>query len=164
MALWQRARTAVAVAATSMPGPWRDNPGRDNPGRDNPGQDDQARDPVLNRGAYLVASIGRCGQCHTPTGWLGAPDPHRFLAGAPAGGDFLRNGRKAPNITSSRESGIGNWSTDDILTVLTDGTTPDFDEVGGSMAEIVKNTARLSEADRRAIAVYLQSVPGQERK
>jgi hypothetical protein len=56
-------------------------------------------------------------------------------------------------------AGIGNWSADDIVTMLTDGTTPDFDEVGGSMAEIVKNTARLSEADRRAIAVYLQSVP-----
>jgi len=27
------------------------------------------------------------------------------------------------------------------------------------MADIVKNTARLSEADRRAIAVFLQSVP-----
>jgi len=27
------------------------------------------------------------------------------------------------------------------------------------MAEIVKNTARLTAADRRAIAVYLRSVP-----
>ena len=43
--------------------------------------------------------------------------------------------------------------------MLTDGHTPDFDEVGGGMAEIVKNTARLSEEDRRAIAIFLQSVP-----
>ena len=64
-----------------------------------------------------------------------------------------------PNITSDPEAGIGYWSTDDIVTMLTDGTTPNFDEVGGSMAEIVKNTARLSEEDRRAIAIYLQSVP-----
>jgi hypothetical protein len=51
--------------------------------------------------------------------------------------------------------------------MLTDGTTPNFDEVGGSMAEIVRNTAKLSEEDRRAIAIYLQSVPavpGPERK
>jgi hypothetical protein len=27
------------------------------------------------------------------------------------------------------------------------------------MAEIVKNTARLTEEDRRAIAMYLQTVP-----
>ncbi len=120
--------------------------------------DDPSKDPAWNRGAYLVATIGRCGQCHTPRTWLGAPDSDRFLAGAPAGGDWLR-GRKAPNITSDPEAGIGYWSTDDIVTMLTDGTTPNFDEVGGSMAEIVKNTAKLSEEDRRAIAVYLQSVP-----
>jgi mono/diheme cytochrome c family protein len=144
MALWQRARAAVAIAATPMLGPWHDDP---------------TRDPVWNRGAYLVATIGRCGQCHSPRTWLGAPDPHRFLAGAPAGTDFLRGNRKAPNITADRGAGIGNWSTDDIVTVLTNGATPDFDEVGGGMAEIVKNTARLNEADRRAIAIYLQSVP-----
>jgi mono/diheme cytochrome c family protein len=141
LALWQRARAAVAVAAIPMPGPW---------------QDDPARDPVWNRGAYLAATIGRCSQCHTPTTWLGAPDLHRFLAGAPARSP---NDRKAPNITPDHGTGIGNWSADDIVTMLTDGTTPDFDEVGSSMAEIVKNTAKLSETDRRAIAVYLQSVP-----
>ena len=147
MALWERARAAVAVAATPMPGPWRDDPGRD---------------PVWNRGAYLAATVGRCGECHTPRTWLGAPDADRFFAG---GRDWY--GGRAPNITPSREAGIGQWSTDDIVTMLTDGTTPNFDEVGGSMAVIVRNTARLSEEDRRAIAVYLQSVPavpGPERK
>jgi mono/diheme cytochrome c family protein len=141
LTLWRRARAAVSVAATPMPGQWQDDPGKD---------------PVWNRGAYLVATIGRCGQCHTPTTWLGAPDPQHFLAGAPARSP---NDRKAPNVTSDREAGIGNWSDDDIMTMLTNGTTPDFDEVGGSMAEIVKNTAKLSEEDRRAIAVYLQTVP-----
>ncbi|MGD9617244.1 MAG: cytochrome c [Alphaproteobacteria bacterium] len=147
MALWERARAAVAVAATPLPGPWPDDP---------------TQNPAGNRGAYLVATIGRCGECHTPRTWLGAPDPDRFLMGG-----IDRNGRRAPNITASREAGIGNWSTDDIVTMLTDGTTPNFDEVGGSMAEIVRNTARLSEEDRHAIAVYLQSVrpaSGPERK
>ena len=94
--------------------------------------------------------------------WLGTPDPDRLLAGG-----LDRNGRRAPNITSDPKAGIGNWSTDDIVTMLTDGTTPNFDEVGHSMAEIVKNTAKLNEEDRRAIAAYLQSVPpisGPERK
>ena len=62
-----------------------------------------------------------------------------------------------PNITPDRETGIGNWSEDDIVGVLTDGQTPDFDFVGGAMAEVVKSTARLTDADRRAIAVYLKS-------
>lgn len=147
LALWERARAAVAVAATPMPGPWRDDP---------------ARDAVWNRGAYLAETVGRCGECHTPRNRLGIPDAARLFAG---GRDWY--GRRAPNITPSRDAGIGFWSTDDIVTMLTDGTTPDFAEVGGSMAVIVRNTARLSEEDRRAIAVYLQSVPpisGSEQK
>ncbi len=139
-ALLARTQAALAVSATPAPGPW---------------QPDPQKDAVWNRGAYLVASIGRCGECHTPRNWLGAPDPERFLAGSLAG----PGGKKAPNITQDAKSGIGNWSEQDILGVLIDGRTPDFDEVGGAMAEIVKNTARLTEEDRHAIVVFLQSVP-----
>lgn len=113
------------------------------------------RSAAYNRGAYLVTAIVHCGECHTPRNWFGATDRAAFLAGAPDPG----GGRKAPNITSDRKTGIGNWSEDEIVQVLTDGTTPNFDEVGGSMVEIVKNTARLTADDRRAIAVYLKSVP-----
>jgi mono/diheme cytochrome c family protein len=141
MALVGRARAALAVIATPLPGPW---------------QPDPKKDPVWNRGAYLVAAIGRCGYCHTPRNVLGAPDGARLLAGTLEGPD----GKKVPNITPDRKTGIGNWTMDDIVGLLTDGHTPDFDFVGGPMAEIVKNTARLSEEDRRAIAVYLRSVPG----
>jgi len=109
---------------------------------------------AYNRGAYLVTALAHCGECHTPRNMLGATKPSRFLAGA-----VLPDGKRAPNITPDRKAGIGNWSEDDIIGVLTDGHTPDFDFVGGAMAEIVKNTARLGEADRRAIAVFLQSIP-----
>jgi mono/diheme cytochrome c family protein len=121
-------------------------------------QPDPAKDAVWNRGAYLVHSLGRCGDCHTPRTLFGAPDPDRFLAGTPDGPPNWKP-EKVPNITSDRETGVGNWTADDIVRVLTDGQTPDSDEVRGSMAEIVKSTARLSEDDRRAIAVFLASVP-----
>ena len=104
--------------------------------------------------------LGRCGDCHTPRTLLGAPDRERFLAGAPDGPpNKTSGGKKAPNITPDRTAGIGNWSEADIVGVLTDGHTPEFDEVGGAMAEIVKNTARLREEDRRAIAIFLKSIP-----
>ncbi|MBV9826397.1 MAG: cytochrome c [Alphaproteobacteria bacterium] len=138
--LLPRAKNAVAIALSPAPGPWLPDPNHD---------------AVWNRGAYLVVTIGRCGECHTPRDWLGRPDPHRLLAGSPGDG----RSKKAPNITPDRSAGIGNWSENDIVEVLTTGHTPDFDEVGGSMAEIVKNTARLSDTDRRAIAVYLESIP-----
>jgi mono/diheme cytochrome c family protein len=132
------ALNAVAVAATPFPGRWQPNP---------------AKDAASNRGAYLVATIGRCGDCHTPRNRLGAPDPRRFLAGA-AG----RGGKGAPNITPDSSTGIGSWSISDLVTLLKDGQKPNFDFVGGSMGEIVDNTARLDDADRRAIAVYLKSL------
>jgi mono/diheme cytochrome c family protein len=132
-------RAAVAVLATPFPGPFRVDP---------------TRDAAWNRGAYLVATVGRCGDCHTPRNRLGAPDADRTLAGA-----ALTAQKRAPNITPDPETGIGRWTTADILTVLTDGQTPDFDFVGGAMAEMVRNTARLDDADRRAIAAYLRSIP-----
>jgi len=134
------ARGAVAVLASGFSGPWHP---------------DLSKDAQWNRGAYLVATVGRCGDCHTPRNWLGAPDPDRALAGASAG----RGGHATANITPDPKTGIGQWSVNDIVALLTDGQKPDFDFVGGEMGEIVTNTARLSAIDRQAIAVYLKSLP-----
>jgi mono/diheme cytochrome c family protein len=140
LVLLARARAAVAVAADSFPGPWRPDP---------------ARGAAWNRGAYLVATVGRCGDCHTPRNWLGAPDETRLLAGTSHG----PNGKKVPNLTPDPATGLGKWSVEDIVTLLETGQTPDFDFVGGAMGDIVEDTARLTGADRRAIAVYLKSLP-----
>ena len=113
------------------------------------------RGEAYNRGAYLVTALAHCSECHTPRNWFGATQPSRFLAGTAHGPD----GKAVPNITPDSETGIGKWSDDDIVTLLKDGQTPDFDFVGGAMAEVVKNTAQLTNADRHAIAVFLQSVP-----
>ena len=113
------------------------------------------RGEAYNRGAYLVTALAHCSECHTPRNWFGATQPSRFLAGTAHGPD----GKAVPNITQDSETGIGKWSDDDIVTLLKDGQTPDFDFVGGAMAEVVKNTAQLTNADRHAIAVFLQSVP-----
>lgn len=122
------------------------------PGRFQPAPEESVE---YNRGAYLVNALAHCGECHTPRNWFGASIDSRFLGGTSAGPD----GKPAPNITPDAATGIGNWSIDDIVGVLTDGHTPDSDFVGGAMAEVVKSTSKLTAADRRAIAVYLKSVP-----
>lgn len=113
------------------------------------------RGALWNRGAYLVTALAHCSECHTPRNFLGAMKESRFLAGTSAG----PGGKAVPNITPDRKSGIGTWSLDDITTLLSTGQTPDFDFVGGLMAEVVNSTARLTAEDRRAIAVFLKSVP-----
>jgi mono/diheme cytochrome c family protein len=113
------------------------------------------RSEADNRGAYLVTALAHCGECHTRRNWFGATEPDRFLAGNPHGPDD----KPVPNITPDPQTGIGDWTEEDITTLLKTGQTPEFDFVGGAMGEVVGNTSRLDDADRRAIAVYLKSVP-----
>jgi mono/diheme cytochrome c family protein len=114
-----------------------------------------AQSAEWNRGRYLAEAVAHCGECHTPRNFLGGLRRSRAYSGDPAGPD----GQKTPNITPDPETGIGKWSLDDIATLLKTGQTPDFDFVGSGMAEAVKGLAALSDADRRAIAVYVKSLP-----
>jgi mono/diheme cytochrome c family protein len=108
-----------------------------------------------NRGRYLVEAVAHCEECHTPRNFLGALETGHAFAGNPYGPD----NQKAPNITPDPNTGIGKWSIDDIATLLKSGQTPDFDFVGGGMAQVVNGTGKLTDDDRHAIAVYLKSVP-----
>ena len=110
--------------------------------------------PEQLRGQYLVEGLGHCGECHTPRDSFGVAITSRWLAGAPN----LEGDGRVPNITPDKAA-LGGWSIADIAEYLSSGFTPDYDVVGGSMAEVVENTSRLSGADRRAIAVYLKAIP-----
>ena len=44
------------------------------------------------------------------------------------------------------------WSAGDIAYYLETGFTPDFDSAGGSMTDVIRNMAKLTAADREAIA------------
>lgn len=113
---------------------------------------DAARSAQWNRGVYLVNAPGHCAECHSPRNALGAIVEERRFAGGPApdgqGG--------VPNITPAK---LGSWSEGDFAELLASGMTPDADFVGGSMAEVVRNTAKLPPQDRAAMAHYLKSLP-----
>ncbi|MCB1469557.1 MAG: c-type cytochrome [Rhizobiaceae bacterium] len=108
----------------------------------------------IKLGRYLTEGPGHCGECHTPRGILGGVDKSRWLAGAVA----AEGEGKVPNITSG-EGGLGDWSQSDIAYMLESGFTPDFDSVGGSMAAVQRNIAKITAEDREAIAAYLKAVP-----
>lgn len=106
------------------------------------------------RGRYLVEALGHCGECHTPRNVLGGLQRGAWLAGAPnPSGDGT-----IPNITPGRLT----WTESQIAEYLKSGFTPDFDTAGGEMAEVVTNTAQLTDADRLAIAAYLKIVAALE--
>ncbi len=116
---------------------------------------DPAKAEQWNRGAYLVRALGHCGECHTPRDVFGGRKRDMELAGTTAGPE----GGIIPNITPDAETGIGRWSDRDILSLLELGALPDADFVGGQMGEVVHEvTGKLTDADRRAIVVYLKSL------
>lgn len=121
--------------------------------RQGPFEPDPQRDEAWNRGAYLVRGAGHCGECHTPRNGIGGLRRGRELAGS------RTEPEPGPNLTPG-PGGLQGWSVDDLVTLLDMGMTPEGDFVGGEMGRIVdEGTARLSEADRRAIATYLLSLP-----
>jgi mono/diheme cytochrome c family protein len=123
--------------------------------KEGPFRPDPARDAVWNRGAYLVEGLSHCAECHTPRNVFGALDRTRWLAGTRDGPD----GEKVPNLTPDA-TGLAEWSTGDIVTLLKTGAKPDYDNVQGSMAEAIHHgLSYLTDDDLQAIAIYLKALP-----
>ncbi|PWC34788.1 cytochrome c [Azospirillum sp. TSO35-2] len=117
---------------------------------------DPSHPPEWNRGAYLVEALGHCGECHTPRNALFALDQERKFAGAEAAG------WKAYNISSDKQTGIGDWTDRQLTDYLSKGHAEGRGSASGSMAEVVDHSLRhLTPEDIRAMVAYLRTVPPQ---
>jgi cytochrome c553 len=112
----------------------------------------------VERGSYLVNTIGACGNCHGRDASGRNLYPDNTLAGGfvfdeiePALGHVI-----APNITPDRDTGIGKWSEADLIIALRNGKRPDGSIIGPPMPIPVYR--ELSDQDATAIADYLLSV------
>ncbi len=116
---------------------------------------DPARSAEWNRGAYLVHGLGHCTACHTPRNALGAERKAQALGGGMVAGQ----GWYAPALDMSAEAGVAQWPLQDVVALLQTGVAPQG-SVTGPMAEVVfRSTQHLTDADARAMAVYLQALP-----
>ena len=114
-----------------------------------------AADSEIERGKYLV-TLGSCNDCHTPGYFFGKPDFSRTLAGSdvgfaiPGAGVFV--GR---NLTPDKETGLGAWTDDQIISAFTAGVRPD----GRRLAPIMpwQGLSHLTSDDAHAIIAYLRS-------
>ena len=111
----------------------------------------------IARGKYLV-TVASCTDCHTPGHFFGKEDPTKYLGGSDVGfaipglGVFV-----APNLTPDKATGLGNWTTAQIVTALTTGVTPQ----GRKLAPVMPYDAyaKLTKSDALAITAYLKSLP-----
>jgi mono/diheme cytochrome c family protein len=112
---------------------------------------------AVERGKYLVTIAG-CSDCHTPGTFLGNPDMKRFLGGSDVGffvpGLGVAAGR---NLTPDKETGLGNWTDDQIVTAIKTGVRPD----GRNLSPVMPFPAfaSLSADDAKAIVAFLRSIP-----
>ncbi|MDB5988152.1 MAG: putative periplasmic cytochrome c containing protein [Nevskia sp.] len=108
----------------------------------------------LNRGEYLVKGPAHCGACHTPRNALGAERNDDFLAGSQLDDWY------AANITSDKQSGIGDWSVEEIAHFLKTGVAQHITAALGPMKEVIHDSLQyLKDDDLHAIAMYLKTVP-----
>jgi len=120
---------------------------------DGPGQ---AVDPLV-RGRYLVHAE-MCGLCHTPIDPAGIYRGDDFyLGGGMRLGPYPQGVFVSRNLTSDAATGLGQWSEGEIATAIREG------RARGRLLNIWGMPwmflHRLTEADARAIATYLKSLP-----
>ena len=118
-------------------------------------QPDPDYSPQWNRGAYLARALGHCEECHTPRNLFGGLRKARQHAGTVDGPD----GELAPNITPDPDTGIGSWSSADLVWFLRMGLKPDGDDTQGLMSELIETGySHLGDDDLEAIAAYILSL------
>jgi mono/diheme cytochrome c family protein len=117
-----------------------------------------AQSAAFNRGAYLVEGPGHCAECHSKRNPLGGITADGRMAGGPnpEGKGFI------PNISQHPRDGLGDWSVKDFEYLLKAGGIPAGGTVADEMEDVVGNTSKLSDDDRRAMAEYLKSLPPKE--
>lgn len=106
-----------------------------------------------NRGAYLVEGLGHCAACHTPKDTLGGDETGKAFQGG-----VIQNWN-APNLTADARTGLGNWSSEDIVTYLKTGHNR-MTAATGPMAEVVTDsTSLMTDDDLKAMATFLKDLP-----
>jgi mono/diheme cytochrome c family protein len=120
--------------------------------------------PTVNaiRGEYLVTAVLECGDCHTTPQPSGLPsfDPKDFLAGGRAflvdiGG--VTQKFYSRNLTSDKQTGLGNWTDDQIKRAFTHG----IDDQGKALSPIMPYAVfgNMSDDDATSIVLFLRSLP-----
>lgn len=133
---------------------------------------DAAAEPdtaAIARGEYLVTLLG-CGRCHTEGYLVGNQPTGPAFAGSTVGiaytafdtADIQPGLVFAGNLTSDPETGLGNWSIQEIVRVLSTGIGTDGHQRLPVMPWANYGSA-LTREDRFAVAHYLKSLPAVKR-
>jgi mono/diheme cytochrome c family protein len=123
--------------------------------RAEPAKTSPAPGPTVERGEYLVSTVGECADCHTQRSMVDGS----FTGPRLAGGAEMRSGKNGlvlvpPNLTPDPSTGrLVSWSEDQFVTRFRQGKLiPESPMPWNAFA-------RMTEDDLRAVYRYLRSVP-----
>jgi mono/diheme cytochrome c family protein len=119
--------------------------------------DASAKERPAERGKYLVNTLG-CGFCHSPVREDGSVIEEMWLAGGQRWNLYPFDDVVSYNLTSDKETGLGNWTDAQIKTFLTKGIRRN----GSRMIPYPMPWpafALLKEDDLNAIIAYLRTLP-----
>ncbi len=116
---------------------------------------DPTRSPAWNRGAYLVEGLGHCSECHAARDAFGGMARNAPLTG----GRIPMQNWYAPDLSSALHGGLQGWSAQDIVDLLKTGQSSRGVAFGPMAAVVTGSTQYFADADLRAVATYLQSLP-----
>lgn len=108
------------------------------------------------RGEYIVNGLGHCAACHTPKDILFGDVTSKALQGGVVANWY------AADLTGNPRTGLGKWTTDDIVRFLASGRNQYATAAGTMKEKITSSTSHMTAADLRAIATYLKSLPAQK--
>jgi hypothetical protein len=113
--------------------------------------------PEIQRGKYLVTTAA-CAFCHTPIGTFGQ-NPKLALAGGFKVIDPVCGTVYSRNLTPDTETGLGNWSDQEISNAVRGGVTKDKQRVLCSTIMPWQAYSRFSDDEMNAIIAYLRAIP-----
>jgi mono/diheme cytochrome c family protein len=103
---------------------------------------------LITRGKYVFAATGGCG-CHT--------EKDRPVNSGGRKYDGAWGTVYSTNITPDRQTGIGNWTDDQIITAIRLGRRPNGERLVPVHPYLAFNG--MAEEDLRAVVAYLRSLP-----
>lgn len=120
-------------------------------------QADPQQSKEWNRGAYLAQGLGHCAACHSERNeWGAIASVNDF-----SGGRMPVINWYAPSLTSLKETGLAQQTTQDIAKFLQAGRN-DQATASGPMAEVVQHsTQHWRHEDLSAVATYLKDLAQQ---
>ena len=116
---------------------------------------DAEQSAAWNRGAYVVQGLGHCNECHDARDSFGGIRQDLHLAG----GQIPVQDWYAPDLSTRTNGGLDGWSEQDIVDLLKTGQSAKGVAFGPMAAVVSGSTQHMTDADLRAVASYLQSLP-----